>query len=148
MFIALPLKQRRHVPTEIMTAALDTSNGTEAQNKVLKYKYMPKHRASTLSALVSLLVERFLPEAQQSYVLPNLKAAEWYRRYNDFVKRFLRCRSRSVILHCLDQQSRSNKYHDKDLMDGESIHYTEERQGTVHGRLWQKLTGTDAILFL
>ena len=35
-------------------AAVDTNNGTEAQNKVLKYKYMPKRRASTLSAMVSL----------------------------------------------------------------------------------------------
>ena len=80
---------------------------------------MPKQRAGTLSALVCLLVERFLPEAQQSYVLPNLKASEWYRRYNDFVPGFLRGRPRSVILHCLDRQSRSNKYHDGDLSEGE-----------------------------
>ena len=86
---------------------------------MVKYKYMPKQRASTLSALVSLLVERFLTEAQQSYVLPNLKTAERYRWYNDFVPRFLRGRPRSVILHCLDRQSQSNKYHDKDLIDGE-----------------------------
>ena len=119
--MSLPLKQRwacAYRDNEFH-AAVDTNNGTEAQNKVLKYKYMPKQRASTLSALVSLLVERFLPEAQQSYVLPNLKTAEWYRRYNDFVPRFLRGRPRSVILHCIDRQSRSNKYHDEDLIDGE-----------------------------
>ena len=119
--MSLPLKQRwaRAYKDDEFHAAVDTNNVTEAQNKVLKYKYMPKQRASTLSALVSLLVERFLPEAQQSYVLPNLKTAEWYRRYNDFVPHFLRGRPRSVILHCLDRQSRSNKYHDEDLIDGE-----------------------------
>ena len=58
-------------------------------------------------------------EVQQSYVLPNLKATEWYRWYNDFVPRILRGIPRSVILHCLDRQSQSNKYHDEDLMDGE-----------------------------
>ena len=81
--MSLPLKQRwaRAYRDNEFHAAVDTNNGTEAQNKVLKYKYMPKQRASTLSALVSLLVERFLPEAQQSYVLPNLKTAEWYRRF-------------------------------------------------------------------
>jgi len=43
---------------------LHTAVDTEAQNKLLKYKYMPKQRAITFSALVCLLVERFLPEAQ------------------------------------------------------------------------------------
>ena len=92
----LPLKQRwRAYRDNEFHAAVDTNNGTEAQNKVLKHKYMPKERASTLSALVPLLVERFLPEAQQSYVLPNLKTAEWYRRYNDFVPCFFRGRQSS-----------------------------------------------------
>lgn len=80
---------------------------------------MPKTRATTLSALVTLLVERFLPDAQQRYVLPNLKASEWYRRYNDFVPGFLRGRPRSIILHCLNRQSRSNKYSDQSLSKGE-----------------------------
>ncbi len=80
---------------------------------------MPKTRAGTLSALVCLLVERFLPEAQQSYVLPNLRSSEWFRRYNDFVPEFLRGRPRSVILHCLERQSRSSKYHNNDVKVGE-----------------------------
>jgi len=32
--------------------AVDTNNGTEAQTKLLKYKYMRKQRAGTLSAFV------------------------------------------------------------------------------------------------
>ena len=91
-------------------------------------------RAGTLSALVCLLVERFLPETQQSYVLPNLKASEWYRRYNDFVPGFLRGRPRSVILHCLDRQSRSNKYHGGDLREGgkEGVFTLQKTDGTKH----------------
>ena len=80
---------------------------------------MPKQRASTLSGLICLLVERFLPEAQQNYVLPNLKASEWYRQYNSFVPDYLRGRPRSIILHCLDRQSRSNTYSDGDVSVGE-----------------------------
>ena len=67
--MSLPLKQRwAHAYRDNeFYAAVDTNNGTEAQNKVLKYKYMPKQRASTLSALVCLLVERFLPFYIQFY---------------------------------------------------------------------------------
>ena len=80
---------------------------------------MPKQRASTLSALVCLLVERLLPDAQQSYVFSNLKACEWYRQYNDVVPDFLRGRPRSVILHCLERQSRSKEYKDEELREEE-----------------------------
>lgn len=79
---------------------------------------MLKQRAGTSSALVCLLVERFLPEAQQSCVLANLKASEWCWRYNDFVPGLLRGRPRSVILHCLNRQSQSNKYQGGDLSEG------------------------------
>ena len=111
---------------------MDTNNGTEAQNKILKYKYMPKTRASTLSALVTLLVERFLPDAQQRYVLPNVKASDWYRTYNNFVPAYLRDRPRSVVLHCMNQQSRGNKYTDNDLSlgEGEGIFLIQKKDGS------------------
>jgi len=63
---------------------VDTNNGTEAQNKLLKYKYMPWRKADTLSAFIILLVEKFPPDQHKNYILPNLKAYEWYRQYNDF----------------------------------------------------------------
>lgn len=95
---------------------------------------MPKTRASTLSGLITLLVERFLPDSQQRYILPNLKASEWYRKYNDFVPSFLRGRPRSVILHCLNRQSHSLKYTDKDLIAGEEegVFMLYKEDGTEH----------------
>ena len=51
--------------------------------------------------------------------LPNLKSSEWFRKYSDFVPDFLRGRPRSVILHCLDRQSRSSKYCSDDVQVGE-----------------------------
>ena len=70
---------------------------------------MPRKKAGTLSALVILLVEKFLSDQYGSYVLPNLKASEWYRKYNDFVPTFLWGRPRAVILRYLSRQSHSNK---------------------------------------
>lgn len=96
-------------------AAIDTNNGTEAQNKLLKYSYMPKQKSMTLSGIACLLVDRFLPDAHHNYVLANVKVTEWYRRYKIFVREFLRGRPRSVILHCLDRQTKARKYDMKDV---------------------------------
>lgn len=95
---------------------------------------MPKTRASTLSSLVTLLVERYLPDAQQRYVIPNLQASEWYRKYNDFVPEFLRGRPRSVILHCMNRQSRSNKYTEETLSMGEEegVFMLRKEDGSKH----------------
>ena len=43
----------------------------------------------TVSALVRVLVESFLPDMHQKYVVQNLKASEWYRQYKSFVPDFL-----------------------------------------------------------
>ena len=93
-------------------AAIDTNNGPEAQNKFLKYSYMPKQKSMTLSGIACLLVEQFLPDAHRNYVLANVKVTEWYQC---FVPEFLRDRPRSVILHCLDRQTKARKYSAKDV---------------------------------
>ena len=77
-------------------------------------------------------MERFLPDAQQRYVLPNVKASDWYRTYNNFVPAYLRDRPRSVVLHCMNRQSRGNKYTDKDLSlgEGEGIFLIQKKDGS------------------
>lgn len=64
----------------------------------------------TVSALVRVLVESFLPDMRQKYVIQNLKASEWYRQYKSFVPDFLRGRPRSLIIHCLERQARAKKF--------------------------------------
>lgn len=46
-------------------AAVDTNSGVEAQNKLLKYNYLPQWKQITLS---EVLVETFLPETYQKYL--------------------------------------------------------------------------------
>ena len=50
--------------------AVDTNNGVEAMNKTLKYN-LPKGKNITLSHLVTILVEEFLPEMLQKYQKEN-----------------------------------------------------------------------------
>ena len=70
----------------------------------------------TLSALVRVLIDSYLPDMHQKYVMNNLKSSEWYRQYNSFVPVFLHGRPRSVITHCLERQARGKKYDSTDIV--------------------------------
>ena len=49
-----------HASRETMfLAAVDTNNGTESQNKVLKYRYIPRTKNTSLSSIAATLVETF-----------------------------------------------------------------------------------------
>ncbi len=58
-------------------------NGAEALNKALKYKFLPRSKSMTLSGIVTLLIERFVPDMRQMYVFKNYKQSGVYRSYND-----------------------------------------------------------------
>ena len=53
--------------------AVDTNNGVEALNKVLKYGYLPKKNSLTLSGIATLLVKNYLPGMYQKYIFQNYK---------------------------------------------------------------------------
>ena len=91
------------------------SNGTEALNKVLKYNYLPHNKNMTLSATVTLIVEKFLPDSYQKYLFLNYKQSDMYRTYKSFVPSYLQGRPRSVILHCLERRSKALKYISSDV---------------------------------
>ena len=42
-------------------AAVETNNGVEALNKLLKYHYLPQKKKMTLSHILTNLIEEFLP---------------------------------------------------------------------------------------
>ena len=91
-------------------AAVDTNNGVEAMNKTLKYNYLPKGKNITLSQLISVLIEQFLPEMLHKYQKQNFAMSELYRSYNEFVPEYLRGRPRAVILHCLSRIKKAAKF--------------------------------------
>ena len=104
--------------------AVDTNNGTEAQNKLFKYSFLPrKRRQTTLSNTITLLVENYLPCCKQKYLVKNYQQSSQYRSYKNFVPPYLHDRPRSVILHCLDRKSNSSKF------PAESIHDVDSKKG-------------------
>ena len=89
---------------------MNTNNGAEALNKVLKYKFLPRRKAITLSNLATLLVESYFPEAHRNYLCMNYMQTNEYRKYKSIVPEYLQDRPRSTILHCLERKSKSCKY--------------------------------------
>lgn len=79
-------------------------------NKTLKYNYLPKGKNITLSQLVSVLVEQFLPEMFRKYQKQNFAMSESYRSHNEFIPEYLRGRPRAVILHCLSRIKKAAKF--------------------------------------
>ena len=49
-------------------AAVNTNNGAETLNKLLKYSFLPRKKSLTLSTTVSLLIEEFLPVSYEKYL--------------------------------------------------------------------------------
>lgn len=77
-------------------AAVNTNNGAEALNKVLKYKFL------SLSSLATLLIESYFPEAHRNYLCMNYMQTNEYRKYKSIVPQY-----KSTILHCLQRKSKS-----------------------------------------
>ena len=106
--------------------AVNTNNGTESLNKLFKYSYLPRKKSMTLSSIVTLIIETFLPESHQKYLFLNYKQSSEYRSYKDFVPEYLHGRPRSTISHCLERRSKSLKYTNEDvtIIDEEKGYFT------------------------
>ena len=123
--------------------SVDTNNGTEALNKVLKYGYLPKRRSLTLSQIVTLLLEQFLPDCYQKYLFQNFKLTSFNRSYKTFVPSYLHDRPREVILHCLDRKSSCRKFRETDICEVENKtgEFLVQGKTRVHTVDLGKLTG-------
>ena len=51
----------------LMEIVVNTNNGVERQNKDLKHEYLKDYRDNSLSGMITVLVERFLPEKFRRY---------------------------------------------------------------------------------
>ena len=45
-----------------LLAIINTNNGVERQNKAFKYDYLEEYKHSTLSVMLAILIEDFLPD--------------------------------------------------------------------------------------
>ena len=82
----------------------------EAQNKLFKYSFLPRSKAkATLSYVISIIVNDYLPSCKQKYLFQNYQQLSQYRSYKDTVPSYLHDRPRSVILHCLNRKAKGER---------------------------------------
>ena len=63
----------------------------------------------SLSHIVSIIVEQFLPEQHRKYLFLNVQMDPTYRAYNTHVPSYLQGRPRNVIIHCLVREEKAKK---------------------------------------
>ena len=71
----------------------------------------------TLSMIITLLIEEFLPEMYQKYQFENFQMSKDYRAYNQFVPDFLQGRPHKVIRHCMDRKLKAKIFSLENISD-------------------------------
>ena len=82
----------------------------------MKYSYLPRRKHLTLSGLVSILIEEFVPDIHHKYMFQNYQMSSTYRSFNDIVPQYLHGCPRPTILHCLERKSNSRKFNSEDIL--------------------------------
>ena len=120
-WLSCPKLWARSYRDQTYHSAVNTTNGVESQNKLLKYSYLPRRKNITISRLATVLYEEFNPDIHHKYLFLNYKTSSSYRTYNDFVPHYLHGRPRQVIIHCLERKSSSRKYDQSDIVSQDTI---------------------------
>ncbi|XP_046856788.1 uncharacterized protein LOC124450228 [Xenia sp. Carnegie-2017] len=90
-----------------LLTVINTNNGVERQNKAFKHEYLDGYKSSTLSVMLTVLIEDFLPDLYFKYVELNTKLQSNYRQYNYDVPSYLHERPHSMIRHCMERLASS-----------------------------------------
>lgn len=98
-----------------VTNIVNTNNGTEAQNKLFKYEYLPRSIDKSVYGIATMLVESFIPDSHTSYLEKNLKFSGAYRSFDLRVPTFLHNRPRQFVKHCLDSRYAAGEYTEDDV---------------------------------
>ncbi|XP_069103000.1 uncharacterized protein [Argopecten irradians] len=85
---------------ERFNVSVNTNNGIERQNLALKYEYLDMKKARSLSQLLSILVNKFLPDSYTRYKRLNVVSSDLYKSYDVSIPPFLHNRPKFVVQHC------------------------------------------------
>ncbi|XP_046841012.1 uncharacterized protein LOC124435106 [Xenia sp. Carnegie-2017] len=105
-----------------LLTVINTNNGVERQNKAFKHEYLDGYKNSTLSVMLTVLIEDFLPDLYFKYVELNTKLQSNYRQYNYDVPSYLHERPHSMIRHCMERLASSEDTLASNIMVVDEMH--------------------------
>ena len=108
---------------------MNTNNGIEAQNRILKHSYLSQQKNLTLSSLLSVLLKQFLPDNYEKYAAVQFKMTTAYRQYYSWAPE-----PRPVIAHSLQRikNCEKEKYTETDIQtldDGQGVFSVKSKSG-------------------
>ncbi|CAH3018889.1 unnamed protein product, partial [Porites evermanni] len=89
--------------SEGFNVRVNTNNGVERQNKLFKYSYLKSHKNNSLTVMLTVLIEDFLPDNYSRYVEKNVRFSSLYQKYNQNIPQFLVNRLRHLVVHCMER---------------------------------------------
>ena len=100
---------------QLETNIVNTNNGTEAQNKLFKYEYLPRSVDKSVYGIAAILVESFIPDSHGRHLVKNLKFSDEYGRYNSRIPTYLHNRPPQFVKHCLDSRFAAGEFTEADI---------------------------------
>ncbi|XP_066917540.1 uncharacterized protein [Clytia hemisphaerica] len=82
----------------------NTNNGTERLSEDLKYEELNGYANSSLSELLTIIIDTFIPKIYNKYVELNVKSAEGYKGYHASIPSFLYNRPKELVKYAMQKQ--------------------------------------------
>nr|XP_047146874.1 uncharacterized protein LOC124819376 [Hydra vulgaris] len=70
-------------------------------NQSFKYSFLERRKSSSLTAMLSICIDEFLPHNYDNYVDENRRAHSSYRKYSNNIPVYLVNRPRPLVKHCM-----------------------------------------------
>ncbi|XP_047124564.1 uncharacterized protein LOC100210608 isoform X2 [Hydra vulgaris] len=87
--------------------SINTNNGTERQNQSFKYSFLEKRKTSSLTAMLCICIEEFLPHNYDNYADKN-RTHSSYRKYKENIPTYLTNRPKPLVKHCMNMIDKVN----------------------------------------
>ena len=84
----------------------NTNNGTERLNEDLKYDELVGWKNCTLSELLTIVIESFLPKLYEKYVELNVKFTSGYKKYQESIPESLHNSPRFIVQNMSEKMSK------------------------------------------
>ena len=84
----------------------NTNNGTERINEELKYEELDGYTNCTLSELLSIIIENFLPRLYQKYIELNVKCTSGHKQYQQGINENFKDRPSRMVRDLLENEQK------------------------------------------
>ena len=84
----------------------NTNNGTERLNEDLKYDELANYKHCSLSEMLTVVIERFLPKHYRNYVELNVRYSEGFKKYHSNIPKSFVNRPKKLVVIMLENMSK------------------------------------------